>query len=63
MTVEAIRLMRVMPNQAGIYKCTQNGHTGFSDQPCADKAQSISIHIHNQVLTLSLLLAYTCSPS
>jgi hypothetical protein len=39
-------LMLGLPVQAEIYKCTVNGKTQFSDQPCSDKAEIIEIKIH-----------------
>jgi ubiquinone biosynthesis protein UbiJ len=31
--------------QAEVYKCTVNGRTEFSDQPCSDQAQKIEIKV------------------
>lgn len=35
----------VIPVQAEVYKCTVNGRTEFSDQPCSDQAQKIEIKV------------------
>jgi ubiquinone biosynthesis protein UbiJ len=35
----------VIPVQAEVYKCTINGHTEFSDQPCSEQAKKIEIKI------------------
>ena len=43
--VAVMGLMMVMPLQAEIYKCTVSGQTEFSDEPCAENAQTISIDI------------------
>lgn len=38
-------LMLVLPVQAEIFKCTVNGNTTFSDQPCAEDAEAISLKL------------------
>jgi ubiquinone biosynthesis protein UbiJ len=35
----------VIPVQAEVYKCTVNGRTEFSDQPCSDQAEKIEIKV------------------
>ncbi|MCX4186537.1 DUF4124 domain-containing protein [Methylophaga sp. OBS4] len=40
-----LALVLVLPVQAEIYKCTVNGKTQFSDQPCSDKAEIIELKI------------------
>ena len=32
-----------MPLKADIFRCTVNGHTSFSDQPCCEQAETIEI--------------------
>lgn len=38
-----LTLLLVLPVQAEIFKCTTNGNTTFSDQPCAKDAQTITL--------------------
>lgn len=33
----------VLPVKADIFKCTVNGYTSFSDQPCGEQAETIEI--------------------
>jgi len=35
----------VIPVQAEVYKCTLNGQTAFSDQPCSEQAEKIDIKV------------------
>ena len=35
----------VIPVQAEIYKCTINGRTEFSDQPCSEQAEKIDLKV------------------
>ncbi|WP_273151426.1 DUF4124 domain-containing protein [Methylophaga thiooxydans] len=39
----SLMLLTIFPLQADVYKCTANGSTTFSDQPCSDNAERIEI--------------------
>lgn len=39
----SLMLLIIFPLQAEVYKCTANGSTTFSDQPCSDNAERIEI--------------------
>lgn len=38
-------LLPGLPIQAEIYKCTVNGNTEFSDQPCSDNAETVTVDV------------------